>query len=487
MKRRPGIRRALLLGLLSAILLAWLAGAVLVFRQARQEVSEVFDAHLARSARVLSSLLRHEVDEDQEIARRIQAVYQEVGIDDPQHYPKLASLVASYRPGRHEEVLDFGMAAVGMLHRYESDLALVARYRDGNLMLRTPEAPPFQTDHPGFFDFSGPTGTWRGFGLLDPANGFLVQVAEKQQIRAHLVDAIASRSLAPFLLILPLLALIIWLGVGRALRPLLQLTSEVKLRVPGSLVPLTDSHTPVEVLPLVSALNGLLRRIATALEHERRFTADAAHELRTPLAAIKAHAQLAREQASDPQMATALDQVLTGTDRATHLVTQLLAQARADSATGDDPGERVELVEIARTTLSGLAAQAVTRHIDLSLEATGTVSILGNGTALEVLLRNLVDNALRYTPSGGCVVVLVSLQGAEALLQVADNGPGVLADERQHLFERFFRGSSVRADGSGLGLSIVKRIAELHHARVALGGGLDGQGLAVSCWFALAQ
>ena len=484
MKRRPGLRRTLLLGLLTAILLAWLGGVMLVFQQARDEVSEVFDAHLARSARVLDSLLLHEVGEDMEVADDIRAAYQQVSPEDRQRYPLLAALAGRFHSGKQEEVLDFSKAA-GLLHRYESGLALVARYRDDGVMLRTPGAPLFPIHHPGFFDYSDGSGDWRGFGLLDPDSGFLVQVAEQQRIRANLVNAIATHSLAPFLLILPLLAWIIWISVGRALRPLFQLTSEVELRAPGSLAPLPDQHTPVEVLPLVNALNGLLRRVAAALENEHRFTADAAHELRTPLAAIKAHAQLARDQAMDPDLISTLNQVLVGTDRGTHLVAQLLAQARADAASGDTRKHAIDLTECARTVLAALAAQAVERHIDLSLEAASGIAIRGNRIGLDLLLRNLIDNALRYTNNCGRVVVRIIPQPDSLLLEVADNGPGVPDNEQPFLFERFFRGSSALAEGSGLGLSIVKCIAEQHHARLSLGSGLDGQGLTVRCRFPL--
>jgi two-component system sensor histidine kinase QseC len=264
---------------------------------------------------------------------------------------------------------------------------------------------------------------------------------------------------------------------------------EVSKREPDALHPIDGADTPSEVHALLTALNKLFERLASAMRRERQFTADASHELRTPLAALKTHLQVARAQSAEPATRASLDQALEGVDRATHSVEQLLVLARADAAQTramvDTP---VDLREIASAVVSRLSQQAVERDIDLGLDAAEAISVRGDATALQLLARNLVDNAVRYTPPGGTVTVKVTRDAQSASLEVADDGVGVPIEERPKIFNRFHRGSgeqALGADGSGLGLAIVKRIADLHGARIVLGEGLNGRGLRVRLEFAL--
>lgn len=493
MSSHLSIRRRLLGMLLSAILLVWLVVLLLVYRSAEHEVEEVFDADLARSARILQALLLHEVEEEGEMTGRVHEVMAELGPQGLSSYPKLAAALRDYLAEEvakeANERLEMVSAAQQAGHKYGAGLIFVARYADGGLMMRDSAAPEIPAAADGYADMVLNDEIWRIYSLTEPRTGFMVQVGEKQAFRLELVHYITRNTLMPLMLALPVLGVLIWAVVGHALAPLQRLAREVATREPDALHPIEGADTPSEVRALLAALNKLFERLASALLRERQLTADASHELRTPLAALKTHLQVARAQSEEPATRASLDQALDGVDRATHSVEQLLVLARADAAQTramvDTP---VDLREIASAVVSGLSQQAVKRDIDLGLDAAAGISIRGDATALQLLIRNLVDNAVRYTPPGGTVTVSVARGEQSASLEVADNGVGVPVEERPKIFNRFHRGSgeqAIGADGSGLGLAIVKRIADLHGARIVLGAGLNGRGLRVRLEFAL--
>ena len=492
MNAHLSIRRRLLGMLISAILLVWLVVLVLVYRSAQHEVEEVFDADLARSARILQALLLHEVEEEREISDRVHEVIAELGPDGMRIYPKLAKALRVYMSEEvaeeANERLELVSAAQQAGHKYGAGLVFVARLADGSVMMRDHAAPEIPAAADGYADMVLNDESWRTYSLTEPRTGFMVQVGEKLAFRLELVGYITRNTLMPLLLALPVLAGLIWAVVGHALAPLQRVAREVSKREPDALHPIDDEDTPREVHVLLLALNQLFGRLRSAMRRERQFTADASHELRTPLAALKTHLQVARAQCEEPATRASLDQALDGVDRATHSVEQLLVLARADAAQTkamvDTP---VDLREIASAVVSGLSQQAIERDIDLGLDAAEAVSVRGDATALQLLARNLVDNAVRYTPSGGTVTVTVTRDAQGASLEVADDGVGVPVEERQKIFNRFHRGSgeqALGADGSGLGLAIVKRVADLHGARIVLGEGLNGRGLRVKLEFA---
>jgi len=297
-------------------------------------------------------------------------------------------------------------------------------------------------------------------------------------------------TLSPLLLALPIMAMLIWAVVGHALAPLQRVAQEVSMREPDSLYPIDDAGTPLEIQGLLSSLNKLFSRLRSVVRRERQFTADAAHELRTPLAALKTHLQVARARSAESSTPESLDQALEGVDRATHSVEQLLMLARADAQqTKALMNAPVDLREIALGVVSSLSQQAFDRSIDLGVDLPGAVTVQGDATALHLMVGNLVDNAVRYTPMGGMVTVSAGSEQEEAWIEVRDDGVGVAVEEREKIFDRFHRGvgeQAAGAKGSGLGLSIVKRIIELHGARIVLGDGLDGKGLGVRVTFAVA-
>lgn len=488
MTAQRSIRRRLLAMLIGTILLLWLLVIFLVYRTALHEVEELFDTDLARSARVLQSLLLHEVGEEQGMAANVRAVADEIGVEGIRSYPRLAAILQEYLDGGGRGKIELVGPAQGAGHQGGTGLAFVARYGDGTLMMQDRTAPDIPAAPEGYADMQLDGQSWRIFSLREEQTGFVVQVGEKHAERAELVGDITRNTLTPLLLALPILGLLIWVVVGRALAPLQRIAQEVSIRAPDVLDPIDDGDAPQEIHGLLTALNKLFEQVRSAITRERQFTADAAHELRTPLAGLKAHLQVARGQSAEPTTRASLDQALDGVDRATHSVEQLLVLARADAAqTRALVNARVDLRELVVGVVSSLSQQAFDRNIDLGIDAPDTVSVRGDATTLQLMLRNLVDNAVRYTPAGGMVTVSVGTGPGGSWVEVVDDGNGVPVEGRQQIFDRFHRGVGERAagtNGSGLGLSIVKRIADLHGAAITLGEGIGGKGLSVRVIFA---
>jgi len=298
---------------------------------------------------------------------------------------------------------------------------------------------------------------------------------EAREAREEIVEALGEALAWPLGTALPALALAIWLGVGSGLRPLRELREQLAGRGAADLAPLDTARAPAEIEPLVAELNRLFGRIEQAMGRERRLTADAAHELRTPLAVLSTQAQVARRANDEASRNEALDALVAGAERAARLIEQMLMLARLESRQ-TSAAEPVELREIVRAAMAEAAGGALAKDIELELVEGPAVEAAGHAAVLAVLARNLVDNAVRYTQRGGRVEVAVNPGPA---LEVRDNGPGVPSQELGRLGERFHRLAGQSETGSGLGLSIVLRIAELHGGRVRFAAGAGGRGLVV--------
>ena len=334
----------------------------------------------------------------------------------------------------------------------------------------------------GFTTLSTDSGPWRVFSTL--AAGQVVQIAQPMSARRELAASMALRTIVPLLAVLPFLAILIWFTIARGLKPLDRVAAAVARRSPALLEPLPETDLPREVQPLVGALNDLLSRLSHTLDAQRAFVADAAHELRTPLTAVHLQAQLAERATTDAERAAALAELKGGLERATRLVEQLLTLAREEPEVSEVPPAPVDLAAVAREVISDLAPLAGAKGIDLGLSSTAASMVNGDADALRTLISNLVDNAIRYTPAGGRVDVGLSDAGGSVVLSVRDSGPGIAVEDRERVFDRFYRGSGVgRVRGSGLGLAIVKHIAERHGAALELGPGIDGRGLGVTVRF----
>lgn len=313
-----------------------------------------------------------------------------------------------------------------------------------------------------------------------------IQVGQPVALRRELATAVALRILVPILAGLPLFGALIWLLVGRGLAPLARLARTIGSRSANSLAPLPADRLPEEIAPLVASLNGLLERLEQSFGLQRRFAADAAHELRTPLTALGLQIQLLERAKTEAEREGAVARLREGVKRATRLIEQLLVMARLEPDAAERPAERVDLGALAYAVTRDFAPLAEGREVALQVDAEENVATLGAEDALRILLSNLVDNAVRYTPPGGTIVVRVSSGAGDAILEVLDDGPGIPEAERSRVFDRFYRVAGADQPGSGLGLAIVRQVAELHRARVELGPGLGGRGLAARVRFPLA-
>jgi len=443
--RTPSLRRRLLALLLGITAASWLAMGVVGYLDMRHEAQEILDGHLAQTVALLAA-----------------------------------------HPGGEMDEVDTEHAAP--LHRYSLKVAFQVWERGRTLRLHSANAPNVRLSNSeqGFSDVMHDGVEWRVFSAWDAAREFLVQVAERQEARNEISTA-QAKSLGLWLLAaLPALALAIWLAVTHALGPLDELRRELARRDPSRLSPLKVHGVPAETLPLVDEINRLFERIDRLIERERRFTADAAHELRTPLAVLRTQAQVAQSTRAETVRREALDSLIAGTDRATRLIGQMLMLARIESGDGGKesavmqmPLVTADLHEIVRVEAAAVAPRAVERHIDLALAGDAAVLMPCRPELLAILARNLLDNAVRYSPDGGRINVSVQAVAGRVELRVSNTGTTIAADEMARLGERFHRIPGSGETGSGLGLSIVARIAELHNARLEFERGADDGGLSV--------
>jgi signal transduction histidine kinase len=324
--------------------------------------------------------------------------------------------------------------------------------------------PPQQS--PGLHVVEWEGTEWRVFALQE--GGLTIQVATTSASRARKFAAISPWLLIPLVVLVLVLGLLIRAAVGRALAPLEHVRAEIGQRGVMSLHALDARGMPDEVAPLVTALNDLLVRLDQALVAQRRFIADAAHELRSPLTAVKLQAQIAARAHTEGEREAALAQLSGGVDRATHLIEQLLGMARLEPSAREATFAPVALDALIKQVVANFSTQAEARDIDLGVGACAALTLTGQADSLRMLLGNLVDNALRYTPAGGRVDVELAAAAGNAVIRISDSGPGIPEPERERVFERFYRVAGSETPGSGLGLAIVRQVAILHGGRVEL-------------------
>ena len=422
------LQTRLLTTVLTLVLVAWGVAAALAWHETDEEVSDLLDAHLAQTAALLRLQPLDELDEDR--------LNEAPELD--KHQPRVVFQLW------HED-------------------QLLARSASA------PQEPLTQRRKRGFADSQVDGKAWRVFVTQGRESDVRIVVGELQSVRREIVQASLTSILKPMLWAMPLLALGIWWAVRGSVRPLGRLGHAVAVRQPQSLESLSTAGVPPEVLPLVTALNELFERMARLLATEQQFTADAAHELRTPIAGIRMQAQVAQGATNTQERATALQATVQGCDRATRLVEQLLQLARLDAEATPDSGSSAPLADVARQVAADLQATAERRHQRIVLRepmAPGVHIPLPEPLA-RVLLRNLLDNALRYSPEGAEVQLQINELGdGHAQLSVEDSGPGLTPEEQARLGERFFRVLGTGQSGSGLGWSIIQRIARLHHLQV---------------------
>ncbi|MEQ1917415.1 MAG: ATP-binding protein [Gallionella sp.] len=440
-RAHASLKQRLLALALTTVVIVWIGATAFTYFDAREELDEMLDAHLAQSASLL-------------VVQASQGHYE----IETEHAP--------------------------LLHKYSQRVAFQIWESGRVLRLHSLNAPTvaLSSRQRGFSNSLVEGKHWRVFTTWDDVRGNLIHVAELTEVREKLAAGIIINLLQPLLISLPLLAILLWIAVTRGLLPLVNLTNEIKRREPDNLAPLDAGSTPREVAPLIVHLNRLFIRIEASMQKERRFTADAAHELRTPVAGIKAQAQVARAATQDAERIHALDNAILGCDRAAHLIDQLLTLARMD-ALNDADSLSCPLRKIASEEIAMIAPAALGLSVHIELMPGEEAVVRGEHLLLRVLLRNLIDNAVRHTTAGTTVRISVTAELGQTCLSVEDDGPGISAENMERISERFYRPAETTASGSGLGLSIVRRITEIHAASLQFTAGKYGKGLNVSVIF----
>ncbi|MFC5698033.1 ATP-binding protein [Pseudomonas sp. GCM10022186] len=443
------LRRRTLWLVMVLLLMGTLLIVYLNYRDSSHEVEEIYDAQLAQNARLLLGVM---------------------------HMP----LASSERDALYRAFNDALSRAeprkVG--HPYESKLAFHVWNREGHSLVHSASAPPF--DHApirtGFHSLQLAGHHWRGFVLPDPEQGLLIWVGERDDVRQDLVQRIVRHTLWPNLIGILILATLVWLAIGWGLRPLQNMAQVIRSRHAESLAPLQIVPLPRELEPMQAAINRLLGQIEQMLQRERRFIGDAAHEMRTPLAVLRLHAQNALEAASEEQRAEALRFLTLGVDRLTRVVQQLLTMARMEPELARQKWQPLDLESRVREHLAELTPLLLDKGLELVLEvADGDFHTISDAAAIGIALQNLVTNAANFSPQGGEVKVSLREDGEDFfLLRVEDQGPGIDEAKLARLFERFY--SEDNPQGAGLGLAIVQMVANRLGGSIALrnreGGGL---------------
>ena len=486
---RLSLSQRLLVTLLVASFAYWGVIAWFTIRDSIDEVYELFDVHLAQTA--LALLRVTDPDDNDPLAIPVSVEAPALG-EIFRQWPELPERLAARSPlpenpaGQSAPAApvitgSIGKGSIHSLHEeYEKRLRYQVWSGEGRLLLRSANAPDkVLTERDGFSETTDGDGQiWRHYGVWDKHHDFRILVAEAHDLRNRLVRNIALHLVSPLVLGLPVLIFLLWFSISRGLDPLSILKREIESRKPENLTPLNAGSAPGEVRPMVLALNDLLRRMTDTLENERRFTSNAAHELRTPLAAIQAHLHAARAAEGEDERLRAMNQLQRGVERGIRLVGQLLTLARLDPEQALPDIQSMNLGEMAETVCAQLAPLALQRDQAMELRVEPKLPPLtGNADMLSMLLGNLVDNAIRYTPRGGHIDVEVRRDEAGVLMAVSDDGPGIPAPQRERVFERFYRIAGQDQPGTGLGLAICQRIAELHNARITLSAGPDDRGL----------
>jgi two-component system sensor histidine kinase TctE len=320
--------------------------------------------------------------------------------------------------------------------------------------------------------------------LDEPGRPIMVMVAETLNARQAFARQLLFSMSAPELLIIILGAFAVWLGISRGLRPLKELEQALSRRTQYDLSPVSADNVPVEVQPLVASINGLLDRLRSDLDSQRRFVANAAHQLRTPLAGIKTYLGLMEDSAKEPQTVQIVQQLSRGVNRMAHLVNKLLALAKAEPHASNFAEKKVfDLNDVAAEAITSLVAEALEKHIELGFERAEEKALMeGDPAMLHELVMNLVDNAIHYTPAGGRVTGLIVVSD-KVIVCVEDNGPGIPEAERERVFERFYRVLGTEVQGSGLGLPIVKEVARAHGGTISINTPASGRGTIICVEF----
>jgi two-component system sensor histidine kinase QseC len=444
--RSTSLQGRMLAVVLGIVLAGGISGSIASYMMAVQTADELFDAQLAQAAQTLLSIVEKGDD---------QVVY---------NPPESAH--------RYQQKLMF---QVWELVRGEFRLVLRSENAPAELL-------PAAADHV-FTTADWNDRSWRFYAEVDDHHDTRVIVAQDIDVRRQLASSIAWQNLLPFSIGVPLLAVLLLLAIRRSLRPLSALANELRNRAPNRLDPLQIADPPMELQPVLKGLDELFGKVAASLENERRFTADAAHELRTPLAGLKVQLQVAMRTSDPVEQRRAHEKCMQGIASMTHLVQQALTLTRVEASSHTQDFEKVDIAPLAASVCRDMGADAAAKQVALEVDLPRSAIINGLPEMLRIMLRNLLDNAVRYTPECGHVTVGITGDATTVRLEITDSGPGVPSDQLELLGCRFHRlGESVE-DGVGLGLSIVKRIANIHAAELVFSVPPPGAGLRATISF----
>ncbi|MBF6037447.1 sensor histidine kinase N-terminal domain-containing protein [Pseudomonas sp. P154a] len=426
------IRRRSLTLIIGLMLVGVAVISLFNLHDSNHEIAEVYDAQLAQNARLLQGVMRMPLA-NKEHADLYQAFNKALGEADPR--------------------VDG--------HPYETKLAFQVWNRHGEVLVHTASAPSFSTPPatPGFSDVVDLNNRhWRAFLLDDKQNELKIWVGERDDVRADLVDRIMRHTLWPNVLGSLILAVLIWIAIGWGLKPLENMAATLRARHSGSLEPLQLTPLPSELEPMQAALNRMLAQIQEVLAREHRFIADAAHEMRTPLAVLRVHAQNLLEAGTEEERRDSLEFLIAGVDRTSRLVNQLLTMARLEPKAMAPLQHGIDLAEIVRGSLAQLTPWILSKNLELAFDVQDRpFKVVADAAAIDIALNNLISNAVNFSPDKGVITVQLGQADGFYLLSVEDQGPGIDEADRERLFERFYsRGND---QGAGLGLTIVNTIA----------------------------
>jgi two-component system sensor histidine kinase TctE len=455
-RRQKTLRRQVLLWLCGPLLVLWAVSSVVDYDISKRFVNLAYDRSLLESAL--------------DIGRQVKVLQDRIYVDLPE-------------------------IAVQMLQSRESGkLYYLVTGPNGEYITGEPDLPPPADPFSGrvtYYDEQYRGKSVRIVSLHLPLESgkregmVMVQVAENTAARSEFAREILFRMMLPQALLIIVASMMFWFAVGRGLAPLGALRREIESRSHRDLSALPEEQAPQEVRPLIHAMNALLERLSLALAAQQRFIADAAHQLRTPIAGLKTQTELALRQTPPGEAQATLHQLQSATERTTRLVNQLLSLARAEPAVGRvQAHQAIDLRDVAREATTEWVPRALERNVDLGFDGDSQrAEVEGEPFLLREMLNNLLDNAVRYSHRGGQVTVRVRQSGTGPVLSVEDNGPGIPDSERPRVFERFYRVLGTGAEGCGLGLAIVSEIAYSHGAQVSLKSGSDGAGTIVMIAF----
>ncbi len=391
------------------------------------EIEEVYDAQLVHSAKVLLQFTKHDINQN--------------------------------------NVAPLGTESADLSHKYERKTGFRVWVNDA-LITQSSSMQDFASFEapPGFSDQVINNDKWRFFVFVDPIDKIRIEISERYEVRYELITQLISTLIIPSSLLIPVIVFLVWAGVRKSLNPVIKISADVDQRNSDDLSAIETGQSPTEILPLISALNRLFLRIGESFQRERDFTDHAAHELRTPLAAMKTQTQvLLRKAGAMPECREGLENLEASINRATHLVSQLLLLARIQYA--HFPMDRFDLTGCLQDKISELRPLALHKAVVFTADIAPHVMTEGHRDSVAIMIGNLLDNAIKYTPSGGQVHVSLSAAG---ILDVADTGPGLNDTEKKKAFERFVRLDKTGNNGSGLGLSIASWIAQAHNLKIEL-------------------